>query len=85
MVTHDLTQVPCEPRSELLGLFECPEYQGAKVIFIEEAQFFKDLYEFSTISVDQQKKHLIVSGIDGDFQRKPFGEILGANPSCRSR
>ena len=45
------------------------------VILINEGQFFKDILEFCTKYCDTHKKHIVVCGLDGDYLRKPFGQI----------
>lgn len=55
------------------------EYQ---VILIDEAQFFDDLYDIVINWVEKDGKHLIVSGLCGDFERKKFGKILDLIPHC---
>lgn len=52
------------------------------VIGIDEAQFFSDLYNKVLELVEIKKKHVIVSGLDGTFERKKFGEILELVPIC---
>lgn len=51
------------------------------VIAIDEAQFFNDLYEFVT-KIEILDKIIIISGLDGDSDRKPFGQILQCIPLC---
>lgn len=53
------------------------------VIGIDEAQFFKDLYQFVTI-MEKQNVVLIIAGLDGDFRRSLFGEIYKCIPLCDS-
>ncbi len=55
----------------MLGVF-----QSAKLIVIEEAQFFKHLRETVQILVEIYRLDVIVVGLDGDSDRNPFGEIL---------
>jgi thymidine kinase len=50
--------------------------------FIDECLFFKDLYTFVRELVDVHKKHVVVSGLDGDVNRNPFGDILRLIPIC---
>jgi len=52
------------------------------VIGIDEAQFFPDLKEFILRSVEEEGKKVIVSGLNGDFMRRPFGQILDIIPFC---
>ena len=51
------------------------------MIGIDEAQFFDDLYLFVTM-VERFNKIIIIAGLDGDSNRKPFGQILECIPYC---
>jgi thymidine kinase len=51
-------------------------------IFIDEGQFFPDLYSFVSDLVDNYRKHVIVSGLDGDSNRNTFGELIKLIPIC---
>ena len=53
----------------------------SEVILINEGQFFPDLYEFVTKLLNDEKK-IYVCGLDGDFERKKFGQILDLVPLC---
>ena len=78
--THDGAKIQAKRVSHLLPTILSPEFQDAKVILIEEGQFFSDLYKFVLLSVETNKKHVIVAGLDGDRFRKPFGQILDLIP-----
>jgi thymidine kinase len=45
------------------------------VIGIDEGQFFSNLYNDVTELIDKYNKKIIVSGLDADADRQPFGEI----------
>lgn len=51
------------------------------VILINEGQFFEDLEEFVKKLLGYNKK-IYVCGLDGDFERKKFGQILDLIPLC---
>lgn len=53
----------------------------SEVILINEGQFFPDLYEF-VIKLLNHKKKIYICGLDGDFERKKFGQILDIIPLC---
>lgn len=51
-----------------------------EIIAIDEAQFFPDLFECITKWADEFPIHFIVSGLDGNSDRQPFGDILRLIP-----
>ena len=51
------------------------------VILINEGQFFPDLFDFVNRLLKEGKK-IYVCGLDGDFERKKFGQILDLIPLC---
>jgi thymidine kinase len=58
------------------------EYESCEVLVIEEAQFFKDLYEIVVKAADIDNKIVIIAGLDGDSNREEFGDILRLIPKC---
>jgi thymidine kinase len=80
--THDLIKIPCIKTKNLADIWntpECPE--PCNVILINEGQFFSDLYE-TVVSMLSKGKTVYVCGLDGDFERKKFGQILDIIPLC---
>lgn len=59
-------------------------YDNCDVIVIEEAQFFKNLYEFALESCEKDNKIVIIAGLDGDSNREAFGDIIKLIPKCDS-
>lgn len=55
-------------------------YKNADVILINEGQFFPDLYTSVLSMIEVSKKTVHVCGLDGDFRREKFGEILDLLP-----
>jgi len=75
--THDQIKIPCLQTKDLLTVSNnVNDYQ---VILINEGQFFSDLYEFVELMLENQKQ-IYVCGLDGDFERKKFGQILDLVP-----
>jgi thymidine kinase len=50
------------------------------VIIIEELQFFIDAYNIIIDWCDNKDKIVIAAGLDGDFMRLPFGDVLKLIP-----
>jgi thymidine kinase len=55
--------------------------KDADVILINEGQFFNNLYDV-VYDMLRNKKTIYICGLDGDFERKKFGEILDLIPIC---
>jgi hypothetical protein len=75
-----MTQVRAIPVKNLTNHSLMDPYLEAKLVVIEEGQFFEDLYEFVLKAVEKDKKMVVVGGLDGDCFRKPFGQILQLIP-----
>jgi thymidine kinase len=82
IVNHDLLQIPALAADRLMPLLHTTEYHESRLVVIEEAQFFSDLFPFIQNVVDFDKKHAVVVGLDGDAERQPFGRILELVPMC---
>ena len=96
--THDKIKIPCIKTANLMDLWtdyvsleeNVDETQrindkfkvaNSEVILINEGQFFPDLIEFVNKLLENEKK-VYVCGLDGDFQRKKFGQMLDLIPLC---
>lgn len=81
ITTHDGVARPCYAVAQLADLKSAigQSYDSIQVIAIDEAQFFPDLLEFCTEASDHDNKHLVVAGLDGDFQRQRFGQVSFAD------
>jgi len=55
-------------------------FDNTDVIIIEELQFFEDAFDNITNWIDNNNKIVIAAGLDGDFMRNPFGDILRLIP-----
>lgn len=53
------------------------------VIGVDEAQFFPDLY-FTALLLNKDGKHFRFVGLDGDFKKQKFGQVLDLVPHCDS-
>lgn len=79
VVTHDNRRAKC---IHVRDLDDIPQdcLTSHPVIIVEEAQFFKRLVPFCEHTVDTLGKHLYIVGLDGDSNRRAFGEILECIP-----
>lgn len=79
VINHDLYGTNCVMLEYLTHLKNISDYD---VILINEGQFFKDLKYYAKYWTDVLKKIVIVSGLDGDYLRGKFGEIIDLIPDC---
>lgn len=79
--THDQKMIPCIQTQYLQELENNATLENAEVILINEGQFFDDLYVFVKQQLKNGKK-IYVCGLDGDFERKKFGQMLDIIPLC---
>lgn len=96
--THDRVKIPCIKTERLFNVLIgelnmehniqlVPKINDkiniaiCDVILINEGQFFPDLEEFVRHMLTFSKK-IYVCGLDGDFERKKFGQILDLIPLC---
>ena len=81
--THDKIKIPCIKTTNLFDIYENEDVYFSKVILINEGQFFPDLYHFVEDMISNiNKKKVYICGLDGDFKRQKFGEILDLIPLC---
>ena len=83
VMTHSGMSFDCRPCAKdlLFMLTEDPVIKKADVICINEGQFFDKLINFC-VCMSSLGKEVHVCGLDGDYLRRPFGEILNLIPIC---
>lgn len=91
--THDQIKIPCIKTEHLFDILTDLKNElknekmdnfmlaTSNVILINEGQFFDDLVDFVKLLLVNGKK-IYVCGLDGDFERKKFGQILDLIPLC---
>jgi thymidine kinase len=75
--THDNKKISSLSLNKLEDIFELVDYNNLikiKYIFIDEGQFFNDLYKTVKTLLLEHNKTLYISGLDGDFKQIPFYE-----------
>ena len=80
VITHNKDRVDAVGVLRLMTCLGTPEYEEARLIIIEEAQFFVDLVAFVLHAVEKSGKDVVVVGLDGDSDRQPFGSLLELVP-----
>ena len=94
--THDQLMAPCLQACELNDIWTDNGFKksgekndlwahnavrDSEVILINEGQFFPDLYDV-VVDMLRCNKKIYICGLDGDFERKKFGQILDLIPLC---
>ena len=80
IVTHNMDKEACLVIEDMYELLNLETLNSYKYLIIDEGQFIKNLYEVSKILVEKFNKNLVIAGLDGDFNRKPIGELLQLVP-----
>ena len=84
IASHNAMEIGCLSINELSELSENLSYksliESAKSIYINEAQFFKNLKKWVVDQVEIFDKNIILCGLDSDFKREKFGELLDLVP-----
>ena len=77
--THDMNTFACIKTGNLLDVLDTIQYMDSNVIAVDETQFFCKVREF-VLRCMKDNKHVILAGLDGDFQQRTFGELLTVIP-----
>lgn len=77
--THDNVTLDCIKTNNLLEIPTMTHYQNAKVIAIDEIQFFEGVRFFVEQAL-KDDKYIILAGLDGDFRQQQFGELFNVIP-----
>lgn len=80
--THDKNMIKCNNIINLDDFLTEELINSYDVFLINEGQFFKNLKINILKLVEDYKKNVHVCGLDGDFKRNGFGEILELIPLC---
>lgn len=83
LYSHDLNKIKCVKTGELKQV-DIEVIKTADIVLINEGQFFGDLLEYCLLWAEVYNKNIIVSGLDGDYLRNPFGKILDLIPYADS-
>ena len=84
ITTHDNTSLSCEQsKKDITRMLVNESFLASEVICINEGQFFENLVDFCKIAVSLGKE-IHVCGLDGDYLKRPFGEILNLIPHCET-
>lgn len=84
LCTHDGSKIDCIQCYELSELWNNPQHNihNCNIILINEGQFFKDVYEVVLNMVEKHNKIVYVCGLDSDFKREKFGNMMDLIPYC---
>lgn len=92
LLSHDRDKAPCLLLNSIQPVLNNMEHNNpceiaqkihnSKVILINEGQFFDDIKESVIMLVEEYNKIVYVCGLDGDFKRGTFGNLLNLVPFC---
>jgi len=80
IITHNKKKIKDCMSVENLSDISEEQINNSDVIIIDELQFFQDAFIVITYWVEKLNKTVIASGLDGDFNKNPFGDVLKLIP-----
>ena len=84
IISHDNISIDCYSIYDLSDFIENEKKHSillnSDYIFINEAQFFPNLLEQILFIKNKLNKHVILCGLDLDFKRDKFGELMDLVP-----
>jgi len=84
ITTHDNISLDCVScGKDILSMKDTKEFLESEIICINEGQFFQNLVQFC-VDACSKNKLVYVCGLDGDYLKRPFGEILNLIPHCET-
>ena len=84
LYNHSKESINCIKTTNIDRLMIEKLNNDVKYIHINEAQFFKNLKVTILYLVEILKINVYIYGLDGDFKREKFGEILDLIPYCNN-
>jgi thymidine kinase len=79
VTSHNWETVECEVIEKLAEITD-DKIVDVSLIIVDEGQFFSDLKQIVLYWVETLNKNVVIGGLDGDFKRKPMGQILDLVP-----
>lgn len=79
IISHNEEVIPSKKISHLKEIISTQEYLNYDVVAIDEAQFFEDIVSGSDFLANEGKI-VLVSGLDGTYRRKSFGNFMELIP-----
>jgi thymidine kinase len=79
ITSHDNIKIPCIAMSLLSTIFDLNSdfnISNIKYIFINEGQFFPDLFDIIKVLLFKYQIKIYICGLDGDYKQEPF-------PNCK--
>ena len=79
IISHNQDKIDC---IKVKNLSEVPIEMilSHHYIMIDEGQFFSDLKEYVLQWCEEYKKKIVIIGLDGDYKRQAFGQIIDLIP-----
>ena len=75
IVTHNHDIVPCQSISTIGSILGTEEFMISTHIYIDEGQFFPDLYESVLKIMLNSDKQIYIAGLDSDYMIQPFTHL----------
>ena len=83
LYNHNKDVINCIKIKNIVDIYDY-KLSDVKIIHINEAQFFNNLKNVVLDLIEEYNTSVYLYGLDGDFKREKFGELLDLIPYCDS-
>ena len=90
IITHDGIKEECLAVENLSQLWNNEEFKenyesnNIENLFINEGQFFQDIFEFSLFILENSSINIFIAALDSDYLRNKFGNIWNLIPHAHT-
>ena len=84
LYNHNKLSIDCIKLQNIENIYNIKEFCNIDIIHINEAQFFLNLFNIVVELVEKYKKTVYIYGLESDYKRETFGDVINLIKMCDS-
>jgi thymidine kinase len=84
LYNHNNLSINCIKLLHIENIYNIKEFHNIDIIHVNEAQFFLNLFNIVVELVEKYKKTVYIYGLECDYKRETFGDIINLIKNCDS-